>query len=521
MSIITNLKNLAKNDLRKKTLQIAEAGYEAIEIEKIIKNRIKIKNGVLEIIEYVGASGSAKNSLKINLNDFKRIFIVGVGKGSALAVSNLAEILGEKLVRGIALDIFIVKGQKSNVRCFKGTHPFPSEQNIIATQEIIKLAKSLNKDDLLITFICGGGSALACASESELNESISAIKELTKSGAAISELNAVRKHLSGARFKGGGLTMEAYPAKVVSLIVSDVCGNDLSMVASGPTVFDKTTKIDAENILKKYGIDAGKFHLSETPKEQKYFKKVDNILFVCNQDAVMAMMNKAEELGFKSKIHSLALEGEASAALSSMIAKIKTNEVLIAAGETTVNLNHESPKQNKFATGQAGIMNYELGKPFGAVQGKPFGAVQGKPFGAVQGKGGRNQEAVLGALVKCQMLNALYQDSVFISFTSDARDNTEAAGAIGDSLTLEKAKKLKLKPEEFLKNHDSFNFFKKTGDLIYAEQKCFNVADLMVILKISNNELIKGRFKNYKIIMSNKKKPKSKSKPKLKKKNKK
>ena len=455
--IITNFKSLAKNSLREKALLIAEAGYEAINIEKTIKNRISVKNDILEIGHF-----EKENPYQIDLKNFKRVFIVGIGKGSALASVSLAKILGKKLNGGIALDIQKPKLKIENykLKIFVGTHPLPSEQNIKATKEIIKLAKSLKKDDLLITFICGGGSALACGSEKELNNSILATKELTKAGANITKLNTLRKHLS--EFKGGGLAKMACPASVVSLVISDVCGNELSSVASGPTVFDETTKKDAENTLTKYFPRKSVFFslligdLKETSKDGKYFKVVKNILFVCNQDAAMAMVEKAEKLGFVVKIHSLALEGEAKNIFSPIIEKIKPREAIIAAGETTVTMNNEFQKYPPAggATGQAGIRNY--------------------------GKGGRNQEAVLGAISNQQ--SVISNNMVIISFASDAHDNTDAAGAIGDHLVLKKAEKLKLNMEEFLKNHNSFNFFKKTGDLIYAKQKCFNVADLMFVL---------------------------------------
>ncbi|MEK9154659.1 MAG: DUF4147 domain-containing protein [Patescibacteria group bacterium] len=439
---IINFKNLAGNSLREKALLIAETGYEAIEIKKAVSKRISLENGFLTIKHF---NFEEKNETKIDLNSFERIFIVGIGKGSALASEALAEILGKYLFGGVALDIkkpsFLRRIRLKKLKFYKGTHPLPSKMNIKATQGIIKLAEELNEKDLLITFICGGGSALACASESELLESSCATKELTKAGADIVELNTVRKHLS--EFKGGNLAKIACPAQIVSLIVSDICGNELSMVASGPTVLDKTTKNDAENILKKYSISPGSFNLRETPKDIGCFENIKNILFACNQDVVMAMMEKSKELGFNPKIHSLALEGEAREILKPMIEKINFGEAIIAAGETTVTLTANNT-----------------------------------------GKGGRNQESVLGALAKCQRSSINCQDFVFLSFTSDAHDNTEAAGAIGDSLTIEEAKKLNLNLEDFLENHDSFNFFKKTGDLIYAEQKCFNVADLMLVLSL-------------------------------------
>lgn len=159
------------------------------------------------------------------------------------------------------------------------------------------------------------------------------------------------------------------------------------------------------------------------------------------------MVDKAKKLGFSPRIFSLKLHGEAKDSLLPMIEEIKFNEAILAGGETTVTMNNE-----------LGIKNY--------------------------GKGGRNMEAVLGALsqLKAKSLK-LKADIVIMSFASDGRDNTEAAGAIADSLTIEKVKELNLNHEEFLKNNKSFDFFEKTGDLIFTEQKSFNVSDLMLVLK--------------------------------------
>jgi len=443
--MIINFQDLAKNPLRKKALLIVEAGYEAIDIEKVVRKKIKLQNNKLSIL-------GALTHQNIDLDNYKRIFLVGIGKGSALASLSLAKILGKRLFGGIALDIQKVKINNSKLKILRGTHPLPSKQNILATQKIIKLVKGLKKDDLLIIFICGGGSALLCASEEELKYSMLATQLLTQSGADIKELNTVRKHLSET--KAGGLAKMAYPATVVSLIISDVptANNDLSMVASGPTVFDKTTKKDAVHILKKYNLQFpnSNFQLIETPKNKKYFRKVKNILFLSNQEPILAMAQKAKELGFKPKIYSLKLRGEAQNSFAPMMKKIKSGEAMLAGGETTVTLKNPKSK-------------FQIAKI---------------------GKGGRNQEAVLGMLVKMiQDSRFKIQDYVFISFATDGRDNTEAAGAIGDFLTIEKAKKLKLDPKKYLEDHNSFSFFKKTGDLIYIKPRTFNVADLMILLK--------------------------------------
>jgi len=444
--MIINSEKLATSLLRKKALLIANAGYEAISIKKLVLQKIKFKNGRLTI-NLATACGSKKKQkdgrkekgvhhLELELDNFKRVFILGIGKGSALASLSLAKILGGKLTKGIALDVekSKIKNQKSKFKILIGSHPLPSQKNVKATQEIIKLAKNAGENDLIIAFICGGGSALLCGSSAELKASKEVFKKLTKAGADISELNTIRKHLS--IIKGGGLAKSAYPATLISLIVSDVPANNLSMVASGPTVFDKTTKKEAERVLRKFQIPTPKFQILETPKEKKYFKNVKNILFVSNRDALSAMAGKAKKLKLKPKIYSDKLKGEAKTILLSLIKAIKSGEISLAAGESTVAL-----KSSK------------------------------------SGKGGRNQEAVLGGIVYAPNPNY-----VFISFASDGRDNTEAAGAIGDYLTMEKSKKLKLNPKEFLKNHDSFNFFKKTGDLIFADKNSFNVSDLILVL---------------------------------------
>lgn len=446
---ILNFKELAKTLLREKTLQIAEAGYGAIDIKKSVSERISSKGDQLEIdFPFAGKKE------RFDLSRFEKIFLVGIGKGSALASLALAEILGDRLTGGIVLDVQNPVNCQSlkNVKCFVGNHPLPGEENAKATKEIMDLAAGLEENDLLINFICGGGSALACA-PGEIEPFIKATSLLTKSGADILELNTVRKHLSD--FKGGGLAKIAYPASVISLIVSDVLGNDLSMVASGPTVLDKTTKEDAENILKKFGVNSAEFNFRETEKDEKYFDKVKNFLFVSNRDAVYAMEQKARELGFSPKIHSLELKGEAKDSLAPMAGKIEAGEAILAAGETTVILaNNQQPTTND---------------------------EDKKAFHLAGGKGGRNQESVLGLISNYLFL--ISKNLVVLSFASDGRDNSEAAGAIADYLTLEKAGESGLNPADFLKDNNSFCFFEKTEDLLFVEKKYFNVADLMMVIK--------------------------------------
>ena len=249
-------------------------------------------------------------------------------------------------------------------------------------------------------------------------------------------MNTLRKHLS--KVKGGGLAKLLSPAKVVSLIFSDVPGNDLSFIASGPTVKDETTIGQAFDIYKKYRLEELKLSehdLTETPKENSIFNKVENILMLSNLTALNAMKRKAEEKNIKVEIYSDKFQSDAELAGKTLLNKVSSHSVLLAGGETTVHVTN--PK----------------------------------------GKGGRNQVVVLAALYD------LDKNSVISSFDSDGWDNMDIAGAIGDTETLEKAKKAGINPEEFLKENNSLAFFRNTQDGIVTGRLPSNVSDLIIIYK--------------------------------------
>lgn len=440
MSHITNTKELAKTPLRKKALAIVEAGYAAIEITTAIKKRITVQKGILQIV----FPDKKQETVRIDLNDHKRIFLVGIGKGSALASVSLAGVLKDRMTRGIAIDVEKVPNRHARLELVAGTHPLPSPKNVKATQKIMRMVSDLESDDLVIVFMCGGGSALAVASDGELRASTTVFKELTKAGANIIELNKVRKHLS--EIKGGNLAKTIYPATLLTLMASDVIGDDMEMIASGPTVCDTTTKAAAAAILKKYGISASGIELKETPKEEKYFRNAKNLLFVSNRDAVQAMAEKARQLGFKARIKTTTFQGEAKDALIPVVRSIKKGEAILIGGETTVSFN-------------------------------------GIPEGKKPGKGGRNQEVVLGINARYAEKPEALKDIVAVSYASDGHDNTEAAGAIGDRYAIRAAIAAKHDLPLCLARHASFDCLKKTGNLLFAKKNSFNVADLMVVIK--------------------------------------
>ena len=434
MRLIKNFENLAKNDERKICLEIIEAGLSSIQPQKIIQENISLKNNILTIQQQ-----------KINLHDFKRIFLLGFGKGSAGLSKYIEEILGNNLNQGFVIDL--EPQSFSKIEFTKGSHPLPSQQNLTFTQKAIQQFSNLPRlttvkagltiKDLVIVVIAGGGSALfEDPYKISLDKLIEVNKALLRSGANITEMNIVRKHLS--KVKGGGLVKLLYPSTIISLIASDVPGNNLSVIASGPTVKDPSSKENAFEILKKYNLreslGLSNEDFLETPKEDKYFENVKNILILSSLVPIVSMQKKAKELGFNAIIYSDKLQGEAKFVGKELIDATPPHHILLAAGETTVK-------------------------------------VKGK------GEGGRNQELVLNSL------EYLEDKTLIASFDSDGWDNSPFAGAIADFKTIEMAKKHKLNPQKFLDTNNSFAFFQNLGDGIITNRLPSNISDLMIVIK--------------------------------------
>lgn len=439
--IIKNFDQLATSALRRAALEIVEAGLGAIDTKEAVRGAVKYneRKQILEIgghepLTAGGGSGTWR-SKKYQLTDFERVICVGFGKAAFNAVSELQNILGDKIKCGYVIDL--KEGDLGNIICKIGTHPYPTKGNIEATKELMAMLSDCTKKDLVICVVSGGGSALLCSPhDMTCEQEVSIISALTVKGATIGELNAVRKHISAV--KGGQLAKLMYPAAVISLIFSDVPGDDLGMVASGPTVMDKTFTKDAAAVLTKYDVlktcQLPSCRLTETPKEPKYFQNVKNILVVSAKQALRAMTEQAENLGFEVKIFSSEFQGEAKELGLKIVSENKTGQCLLGAGESTVRI---------------------MGK----------------------GIGGRNQEMALAALL------TIAENQVLVCAASDGHDNTDAAGAIVDGLTLIRAKALGLDTQAYLKNNDSYRFFEQTGDLLQTGLTEANVADFFVCLK--------------------------------------
>lgn len=423
MHLIKNFDSLANTELRKKALNIVEAGLQAIQPQEVLSSEISIEDVVLSI-----------KDRKFDLGNYERIFLVGFGKGSSGIAKYLEELLGDKLTEG--WDIDVVDETFKKIHYTKGTHPLPSQTNIDFTKNVLKNLTDLSEKDLVVVIICGGGSALFESSTVSLEELTHINDVLLKSGATIEEMNIVRKQVS--EVKGGKFAKHLFPATVASLLFSDVPGNNLSVIASGPTVADTTTQKDLHHVLEKYHITE-QLHISEkdflpTVFESKYFEHVHNILVISNQTALSAMEEKAKELGLTPQLYTDRLQGDAKELGEKLIEETKSGEILLAGGESTIKI-----------TGN--------------------------------GKGGRNQALVLSSLPYIK------HDTIVIAFDSDGMDFYGFAGALGDEETIEKAKKLGLDQQEFIHNDDSYTFFEKVGDGIDTGKLESNVSDLYIVLK--------------------------------------
>lgn len=421
MQFIKNFSEIASTPEREKLLTLVETALAAIQPHQVMQQKFRLELNKLHI----------QNEI-YDLSHYERIFLIGFGKGSGGIAKIIEDTLGEKLTDGYVIDNVVTTFKK--IHFTLGTHPLPSQTNIDFTKNVLSATKKMTEKDLVIVVICGGGSAMfEDPAHVDLATLTATSKELLASGATISEINVIRKHVS--LVKGGGFAKHLYPATVASLLFSDVPGNDLHVIASGPTVKDSATKKDAVAVLEKYHITAvQKNDFIEIPKEEKYFTNVHNILMVSNMTALKAMETKAKELGFAPRIFSDRVEGEAKEVGKKLIEETKLGELLLAGGETTVH-------------------------------------VTGK------GRGGRNQEMVLASLP------FVGEDTIVVSFDSDGTDFDTYAGALGDGQTVQKAKHLGFKWDEFLQDDNALPFWEKTGDAILTGKLDSNVSDLFIVYK--------------------------------------
>ncbi len=424
--IIQNFTDLATNDRKKDCLEILEAGLQAANPENIIS-------------KYVTPNEIKIGGKSIKIGKYSNIYSVAFGKAGDSMTRALNAIIPIK--SGI---VVIPKGSKSRIKgkkfqIFNSRHPKPDQTSVKAAKEVMKFVQNKRSDELIIFLVSGGGSSLlAMPNEITLDDKIHVTTVLLKSGATIQEFNCIRKHLS--KIKGGRL-VENMKCQGISLVMSDVQGDDLSSIASGTTYMDDTTYADALKIIEKYKIkwkmpievlqvlENGKIKESlETPKKAK----IENYVIANNNDCLEAMQRKAKEIGYK--VSTMQIFGDIKVAVTKILENISENQktCLIFGGETTVRV---------------------LGK----------------------GMGGRNQEIVLRLLKNTQKLKKM----VIASMGTDGIDgNSVFAGAITENIRIDSSIM-----KEFLKNSDSGRFFQKQKGNIVTDFTHTNLMDIGVILR--------------------------------------
>lgn len=435
--------------LRDAALAIFRAGLEAGDVRSLLQKTVRLQGSCFQA-----------GSVEFDLARVRRLLVLGAGKASGAMARALEEILGDRLTDGLVVVKDGYRVPTSRIRLVEAGHPIPDERGERAAREILALAQGAGESDLVVVLISGGGSALAPAPVPPITlaEKQALTRALLAAGATINELNAVRKHCS--RIKGGQLAKVAARAPVLSLILSDVVGDLLDVIASGPTAPDETTYADTLAILDRFGLrgrvpETVRRHLDqgahgeipETPKAaDPVFRRVTNQIIGNNTLIVEAAQVQARELGFNVHLLTSALQGEArevARRFADLAQQIKTGRgparppaCVIAGGETTV-------------------------------------AVRGR------GKGGRCQEFCLAGALAIQGMN----DVLLMAAGTDGTDGpTEAAGALADGRTVQRASQKGLDARASLTENDSFGFFSALGDLITTGPTNTNLLDLYLLL---------------------------------------
>ncbi len=437
------------DELRRAARQILDAAIRAVDPGEAIHHRLLRQGDALQIGEEV-----------TYLSGIRRIVVVGCGKAAAPMAVAVEEILGDRPTSGVVVTKYGHGQQTKRVRVLESGHPVPDQAGVEGSQAVLKALEGLSPEDLVIVLISGGGSALLPAPVDgvSLEEKQSLTKALLACGADIREMNTIRKHIS--KLKGGQLARAASPARVLALILSDIVGDPLDAIASGPTVPDPTTYADALAILDKYRIRdaiprsilvhleagaAGK--VPETPKpDDPLFTQVRNVMVASNIQALEAAAGEARLRGLTPMILSSSIEGETRevARVHAAVAReartsgnpVQPPACIISGGETTVTL-------------------------------------RGK------GKGGRSQEFALAAAFDIAEL----PDVVILAAGTDGTDGpTDAAGAVVDGRTVSRAREIGLSPRRALDENDAYPFFQQLDDLVITGPTRTNVMDVRLVL---------------------------------------
>ena len=435
---------------RQDALQIFNAAVTAVQPAQLLYAHLSFSGDALKISNHT-----------LPLESFRNLYVIGAGKAAAAMAVVTEKIIGKYITEGIVVTKYGHALPCNRIKILEGAHPVPDEHCENAVKATVQLLQRATEHDIIICLISGGASALWCDVPEgiTLEEIQTTFDKLIKSGASIQEINTVRKHLSS--IKGGQLAKYCNGARLFSLIISDVPGDDVSVIASGPTIADETTFEDAYTVLIKYDlfqslpwsiqayINAGiSGKIADTPKPgNPVFWNTVNTNIGSNAVALKAASAKARDLGYSTHINTTLIIGdveeEAKKLIDSVMAYNSTKPAcLLQGGETTVRV-----------TGN--------------------------------GKGGRNQHFVLAALNFMDTTEDItsHNNVLILSGGTDGTDGpTDAAGAIGDASIIQSAKEKALFIQDYLHDHNAYNFFEQTGGLLITGATQTNVMDIMLAI---------------------------------------
>jgi hydroxypyruvate reductase len=442
---------------------IFDAAVSAVRPDAAVRRHLRLSGRTLVVVGAAGAAGP----LRIDMAAVRRVLVVGAGKASALMAAEVEACFGDRVAGGVVTVKYDHGASLARTRVVEAGHPVPDDAGVVGAEAALDLLASARQDDLVVSVISGGGSALwpAPVAGVTLAEKQALTSLLLRSGATIHEINTVRKHLS--RLKGGGLARAAGGARVLNLMLSDVLGDDLSVIASGPAVPDPTTYADAWRVVVRYGLEsevppavrarleAGRRgEVPETPKPgDPVFDRVVNVVVASNRQAVDAAAEEASRRGYRPLVLSTFVDGETRDVARVHAAVAREVEVagrpvpapacLLSGGETTVTIRGD-------------------------------------------GRGGRNQEFTLAAGLALMGYPdgapPLMRTTVLSAGTDGTDGPTDAAGALADAALMGEAAARGLDAAAALARHDSYRFFEPVGGLVVTGPTRTNVMDVRVVL---------------------------------------
>ncbi len=423
------------------------------------------------------------------LSKFDRIQVIGAGKATAKMAAAVERILGRRISGGLVNVKDGDRGHSRQITLNPSGHPVPDRRGLAGARRIAEIARNAGERDLLICLISGGASALLTdpAPPVTLPALRRTTQQLLDCGATIQEVNTVRKHIS--ELKGGQLARLASSATILALMLSDVVGDDLNVIGSGPTVPDPSTFADAAHVFEKYRIrphplvkeriDAGLAgHIAETPKPgDPAFARVQNLIIGNNRAAIDAAARCARALGYRALILSTFIEGETRDVGSMHAAIVK--EILASRTEAGGLLDIQQQSPPAFVVRRL----HERGRPARPPVCILSGGETTVTIRNRKGRGGRNQEFVLAAAIALYGSDDSFGPATIFSAGTDGIDGpTDAAGAIADERTMPRARQLGIDPRRFLERNDSYRFFHKLDALLKTGPTGTNVMDVRMIL---------------------------------------